>query len=96
MYWSVVLLLLLVHPSSPAGGVGGGKCSAARPDRRQMDHPPVCEDVYQVDCGQCQTVFQRVCGIEMQEREVERTVKKCRKYRDTNCKDGYKDKCKTR
>ena len=95
MSWSVSLLLLLLS-FSPAGGVGGGECSAARPGRRQLDHPPVCQNVYQVECDQCQTVFQKVCAIEMQEKLVERTVRKCRKYRNTNCKDGFREKCKFR
>ena len=98
MHWSepLLLLLLLVQSSSPAGGLGGGECAAARPGRRQVDQPVVCEDVHQVECDQCQTVYQSVCAIEMQEKVVERTVRKCRKYQNIQCKEGFKQKCKTR
>ena len=74
----------------------GEESSAARTGRLHLDHPPVCENVYQVECGQCKTVFQKVCSIEMQERVVERTVRRCKKYRNRNCKDGYRRKCRTR
>ena len=90
MLWSVILLLL---SNTGVGDAQDGIDKAAVV--RQLPLTQKCREVSRVECKECQTVLKKVCNIETQEKVVEKPVRRCRRYREPNCQDGYREKCKT-
>ena len=49
------------------------------------------------ELGECQpNALRRVCSISLQERPTQRLVRRCKRYREPGCIQGFKEKCTTR